>query len=159
MAPRRFDALLCLDPRRAFGDLGSAAARAGDWLRPGGQLVIGAHFQRRGGALIVESPLQSHGGVVEPYGESVRAFVGAGFELSATQVLGEAEWDDYVGAQRRALLAHAAEHLDDIEAAALRERAEAAYQSYWRHGRDHIGYALHLLRKPRPGSRLQVVRT
>jgi SAM-dependent methyltransferase len=149
---KRLDAVLCLEPARAFGDLDAAARRCFGWLRTGGRLVIGSRFLRRTPQLEFRSSLQSHDAPIEAYGESARAMVNGGFELLATMVLGEGEWDEYVGAQHRALLSFAEQHPEDPDAVALRERAESAYQVYWRHGRDTIGFAIHILRKPRSGS-------
>ena len=82
-------------------------------------------------------------------GASAREVVRVGFELLWTAVLSEAEWDAYEGASYRAVVAYAADHPDDPEAQAIRSRAEAWYQGYWRYGRDTLAFGVHGFVRPR----------
>lgn len=152
---RRYDAILCVGAPECVGSLDDTAARCLEWLRVGGMLVIGAPFLRR-------SPPPGYRGVLgeaaerlQPTGVYAHRVVGSGFELLVTAVCSEFEWDAYESAAYRAHVRYAAEHPDDPGADAMRARAEAWYQAYWKYGRDTLGYAFHLFRRPRGA--LQVV--
>ena len=144
---RRFDAILCVGDL-THGALEEVATRCLGWLRVGGAFVYGEPFLRRPPERVYRALLGSAADGLRMPGESARAIVAAGFELTRTAVLSESEWDAHESAIYRSSLKHAALHEDDDAARALRARAERWYQAYWRHGRDTLGYALHAFRKP-----------
>jgi cyclopropane fatty-acyl-phospholipid synthase-like methyltransferase len=149
LAERRYDAILCAGAPEHFTTVDETAARCLGWLRVGGVLVLGAPFLRRTPAHGYRGVLGEAAEHLRPTGVYARSVVGSGFELLVTAVCSECEWDAYESASYRAHLRYAAEHPDDPGAAAIRERAEAWYQAYWKYGRDTLGYAFHLFRRPR----------
>lgn len=153
-AERRYDAILCVGAPETFGALDETAARCLEWLRVGGLLVVGAPFLRRTPALGYRGVLGEAVEHLQPTGVYARSVVGSGFELMVTAVCSESEWDAYESASYRAHVRYAAEHPDDPGAHAIRERAEAWYQAYWKYGRETLGYAFHLFRRPRAALRV-----
>ncbi|HXQ30716.1 MAG TPA: class I SAM-dependent methyltransferase [Steroidobacteraceae bacterium] len=147
---RRFDAILCVGPAvPPFGSLEATAARCLEWLRVGGVLVLGEPFFRRAPAPSYRVLLGEAGMRLRMTGASASSVVGAGFELLVAAVCSESEWDAHESAAYRATLNYAASRHDEFEAKALRARADAWYQAYWRYGRDTLGFAFHAFRKPR----------
>jgi cyclopropane fatty-acyl-phospholipid synthase-like methyltransferase len=145
----RLDAILCVGPASASGSLEAGAARWLDWLRVGGVLVLGEPFLRRAPAPRYRALLGAAGADLRMTGVSARSVVRAGFELLVTAVCSESEWDAHESASYRATLEYAANRVAEPEARALRERADARYQAYWKYGRDTLGFAFHAFRKPR----------
>ena len=149
IAERRYDAILCVGATAAFGTPDEAAARCLEWLRVGGVLLMGEPFLRRppppGYRALLGDALEQ----LPMTGGHARTIVAAGYELLATAVCSESEWDAHESATYRACLHSAAARPADPAALALRARAEARYHAYWKYGRDTLGYAFHAFRKPR----------
>ncbi|HXQ63456.1 MAG TPA: class I SAM-dependent methyltransferase [Steroidobacteraceae bacterium] len=147
---RRFDAILCVAPEPPpCSSLEAVAARCLEWLRVGGVFVLGEPFLRRAPAPGYRALLGEAGARLRMTGASASSIVGAGFELLVTAVCSESEWDAHESAVYRATLKYAATQHDELQATALKERADAWYQAYWRYGRDTLGFAFHAFRKPR----------
>jgi SAM-dependent methyltransferase len=145
----RYDAILCVGAPEQFGALEETASRCLEWLRVGGMLVFGAPFLRRTPPTGYREVLGAAAEHLRPSGVYARSVVGSGFELMVTAVCSESEWDAYESAAYRAQVRYASAHPDEPGIDGLRERADAWYQAYWKYGRDTLGYAFHLFRRPR----------
>ena len=149
VAERRYDAILCVGAAAAFGAPAEAAARCLEWLRVGGVLLVGDPFLRRAPPPGYRALLGTAVEQLPMTGGHAHTIVAAGYELLATAVCSESEWDAHESAAYRACLQSAAARPGDPQARELRARAELRYHAYWKYGRDTLGYAFHAFRKPR----------
>jgi SAM-dependent methyltransferase len=148
--PGSFDAALCLGASWIFkGHAGTLRALAG-WTRPGGYVVVGEPFWKREpspeylkAAELRRDSFGTHLGNVETGGREGLLFL-------HTIVSSEDDWDRYEGYHRYATEMYAAEHPEDAEVPELL-RSVRAYgdDAYLRWGRDTLGWAVYLFRKPR----------
>jgi hypothetical protein len=98
--------------------------------------------------------LASFGGTAEElraHHENVSLARDRGLGIVWSRVSTDAEWDRYEGLYRVAMHRHLADHPEDPEAAAFRERSERWYDGYLRWGRDTMGFALYLFQRPSLG--------
>ena len=79
--------------------------------------------------------------------ENVLAAQARGWIPVWSAVTSDADWDRYEGLYRLGMARYLAEHPDDPEASAFRERSEHWYASYLRWGRDTLGFALYLFER------------
>jgi SAM-dependent methyltransferase len=142
-----FDLSLCIGSSHALGGPLAALEHLARWTRPGGFAVWGEGFWRRDPdpaylAAIGSSPhdLSTH------HGNAVAARE-RGWSLIWSAVTSDVGQDRYEGLYRLAMARYLAEHPDDPDAAAFRERSERWYDSYLRWGRDTMGFALYLLQR------------
>jgi SAM-dependent methyltransferase len=152
------DTIICLGGTATFGGLGAAAARCYELLRVGGRLLLGDFFWRRSPPAAYRELLGPAALTVPALGANARITVNAGFEQQLTTLASESEWDAFETARYRSALADAerlaASTAGETAAAPARQRAQSLYQAYWRHGRDALGFGLHVFRKPRGPMRL-----
>lgn len=74
-----------------------------------------------------------------------------GWSLVWSVVTSDAGFDRYEALYRLGMARHLAEHPEDPEADAYRDRSERWYANYIRWGRETMGFALYLLeRAPKP---------
>ncbi len=152
------DIVICLGGTASFGGLNAAAAKCYELLRVGGRLLLGDFFWRKSPPAAYRELLGDAALCVPALGANARVTVNAGFEQQLTTLASESEWDAFETARYRSALREAdrlaAGAADEAAAALARERAQSLYQAYWRHGRDALGFGLHVFRKPRGPMRL-----
>jgi SAM-dependent methyltransferase len=142
-----YDLTVCVGASHALGGPVATLEHLPRWTRPGGYALWGEGFWRRepdpaylaaiGGS---KSELATH------YG-NVTAAHARGWSVIWSAVTSDSELDRYEGLYRMGMARHLAEHPDEPEAAAFRERSERWYDSYLRWGRDTMGFALYLLER------------
>jgi len=71
-------------------------------------------------------------------------------DLVHTIVSSKDDWNCYEGLQWYATAEYACTHPDDPDLAAVAEQVEKARATYLRRGRDMLGWAIYLFRKPTP---------
>jgi len=141
-----YDAALCIGATHAYGDFDRTLAALRGRVRPGGHVLIGDGYWKRTPdpgylELLGAAPdeMTTHAG-------NVARAEALGFVLQYAAVAGEADWDHYEGLYRRAVERHVAEHPDDPETPAYRERIRRWHAGYLAWGRDTLGFGLYLLR-------------
>jgi SAM-dependent methyltransferase len=146
-----FDLTLCIGSSHALGGPTAALEHLARWTRPGGHALWGEGFWRRAPDPDYLSAIGSAEQDLGTHQDNVAAAQARGWSLVWSAVTSDADWDRYEGLYRLAMARHLAEHPDDSEADAFRERSERWYASYLRWGRDTLGFALYLLeRRPNP---------
>ncbi len=118
------------------------------WTRPGGLVAVGEPF-------FVGEPSEAYlefsGMKREDFGThhgNVETGVSMGLTPLYTLVSRPDEWDHYEWLQEVAVDRHATQNPDDPDLAELRTRMEHKREEYLRWGRDELGWAIYLFRKP-----------
>lgn len=147
-APESFDLTCCLGASWIWnGHAGTLRALA-DFTRPGGQVLVGEPFWKQdpAGEYLEASGMQpelfgSHAG-------NVQTGVDLGLAPLYAAVSNGDEWDYYETLMWRGAELWAAENPDDPDREEVLRRTASAREEYLRWGRDTLGWALYLFRKP-----------
>ncbi len=140
-----------------------AACIGGSWIYQGheGTLEALMKMMRPGGLVLVGEPFW----IKEPHPEylklsghdpelcgshagNVNAGLDLGLSLLYSLVSNQDDWDRYEGLQWQAAHRYAAAHPDDPDVEALLETSDKSRDAYLRWGRDCLGWAMYLFRKP-----------
>jgi len=134
-----YDVALCLGASFVWSGLAGTLDALEPAVRPGGHVVVGEPFWRR-------LPLP------EDYAERNELFTTlegtvAIMETGTLRVVSviassEDDWDRYETLHWRAVEEWLAENAEDPDASDIRSRHERYKESYLRHGREHLGWAI-----------------
>lgn len=140
--------VLCIGATYALGGFQAALDRIRFLVRPGGCAILGEVFWQQppdDEYLVVlgasRTDLQSHP-------QNLADIVAAGWEIQTAAVSSLAEWDDYEDDYAQNVVDWLAAHPDDPEAPAFRERIRTWRAAYLQYGRETLGFALYLMRRP-----------
>jgi SAM-dependent methyltransferase len=140
-----------------------ASCIGGSWIYNGhkGALEALARMTQPGGLVLAGEPywrtapppdyLQQAGleaGMFGTHADNVQTGVDQGLSLLYTVVSSEDDWDRYEGLQWQAAERYAADHPDDPDVEPLLQTARRNRDAYLRWGRDCLGWAMYLFRKP-----------
>jgi SAM-dependent methyltransferase len=147
--PGSFDATLCLGASWIFGGHEKTLVALARFARPGGMVVAGQPFWKRD-----PSPehLAATGLARDAWGThvgNIEAGVPAGLAFLHAIESSRDDWDRYEGLHRYSIELYAADHPDDPDVPALlAETRRYGHDVYLRWGRDEVGWAVYLFRKP-----------
>ncbi|HEX5589751.1 MAG TPA: methyltransferase domain-containing protein [Candidatus Limnocylindrales bacterium] len=147
-APGSFDLASCLGASWIFeGHRGTLEALR-DAVRPGGQVLVGEPFWRTepDPAYLASAKLRA-----EDFGThagNVATGVEVGLVPLIAFVSNDDEWDRYETLQWRAAARYAAAHPDDPDVPTLVARVDQGRTEYLTWGRQTLGWALYLFRRP-----------
>ena len=143
-----FDAALAVGATHVFGGLGASLAALGAWVRRGGRILVGEGYWKREPhpdylAVLGATPdeLTDHAG-------NVAAGTAAGLELLTAVETALDDWDRYEDTYAANVEIFAAENPDDPDRDAMLKRIRRWRDGYLQWGRDTLGFALYLFRKP-----------
>ena len=143
-----FDLAICLGASWIFGGYRGTVRRLTSLVRPGGQVLVGEPFwlHEPDPAYLAASdtPRGAHG----THAENAAAGEAEGLTLVYTLVSSPADWDRYEGLRWHAAERYAASHPDDPDLPALLAKSRRNRDAYLRWGRDCLGWAVYLFRKP-----------
>jgi SAM-dependent methyltransferase len=138
----------CLGGSWIFGGhKGTLEALAG-MAEPGGLVLVGEPYWKREPA---PEYLEMTGLTFEQQGShpgNVQAGVDLGLAFLYSVVSSQDDWDRYEGLQWQAAERHAVGTPEDTDNEALLNRARSGRDAYLRWGRDCLGWAMYLFRKP-----------
>jgi len=141
--PGTFDAALCLGASFVWDGLDGTLEALAPAVRAGGHVAVGEPFWR-------SWPLPE--GVDDlgylPLPDTAAKLEQAGLALVTLIASSEDDWDTYESLHWRALEEWLAAHPDEPDAPTLRERFEDARDSYLRHERALLGWAIFVGWKP-----------
>ncbi len=147
-APGSFDLGICLGASWAFGGHGGTLRALAAAVTAGGQVLVGEPFWRHEPAPeylewagLRRDEFGTHAGNVE-------AGVEAGLVPMLAYASTDEEWDRYETLQWRAVARHAAANPDDPDLGDLVARADHSRHEYLAWGRDTLGWAIYLFRRP-----------
>jgi SAM-dependent methyltransferase len=116
--------------------------------RPGGLVLVGEPFWMTDPAPEYLKLTGQDPDLCGSHAENVTVGEDAGLALLYTQVANSDDWDRYEGLQWQAAERYAADHPDDPEVEALLRNTRRSRDAYLRWGRNCLGWALYLFRKP-----------
>lgn len=147
-APESLDLASCIGASWVYGNHRGTLEALMKMTRPGGLLLVGEPFwitdpDPQYLKLTGADPNMcgSHAGNVA-IGEDV------GLSLLYTAVTNQDDWDRYEGLQWQAAERYAADHPDDGDVEALLRSIRRGRDAYLRWGRNCLGWAMYLFRKP-----------
>jgi SAM-dependent methyltransferase len=116
--------------------------------RPGGLVLVGEPFWR-----VEPDPAYLKASGEDPelcgsHADNVQIGVDLGLAFLYSMVSNEDDWDRYEGLQWQAAERYAATHPDDPDTEELLNKSNGNRDAYLRWGRDCLGWALYLFRKP-----------
>jgi SAM-dependent methyltransferase len=139
LEPESFDAALCLGASFVWGTIAETAAVLVTAVRGGGFVAIGEPFWH--GPAPPEEV--DHLGYVD-LAATVKRFQAAGLAVTGLIASSQDDWDRYRSLHWRAMEEWLEERPDDQ----LRAQHERRRDDYLRHGRDLLGWAIFVGRKP-----------
>jgi SAM-dependent methyltransferase len=143
LEPEGYDAALCLGASFVWHGLDGTLAALAPAVRPGGHVVVGEPFWR-------SWPLPEAVDDMDylPLRGTVARFEAARLPLVTLIAASEDDWDTYESLHWRAVEEWLAGHLDDPDAAGIRDRHERARDDYLSFQRGLLGWAILAGRKP-----------
>jgi SAM-dependent methyltransferase len=147
-APESFDLACCVGASWIFGGHPGTLAALRDATRPGGQVLVGEPFwiHEPGPEYLAWSGM--HREDFGTHASNVEAGVAAGLEPLLALVSNGDECDRYETLQWRAAARWAAANPDDPDVAEVAARVPHNRHEYLTWGRDTLGWALYLFRRP-----------
>jgi protein-L-isoaspartate O-methyltransferase len=143
-----FDAAMCVGAAWVFGGMRGTLTQLARWTRPGGTVVAGEPFWIREPPdeyLLAEGvsrqQFATHAGNVA-LGEA------AGLRLAQAVVSNQDDWDRYESATWLATEDYVRDHPDDPDVPELLATTARYRDAYLRYGRDCLGWAMYVFRKP-----------
>jgi SAM-dependent methyltransferase len=134
-----WDVALCLGASFVWGDLAGTLAALEPVVRPGGHVVVGEPFWRK---LPLPEDYEDRDGPFTTLEGTVSRMELGSLRVVSVIASSEDDFDRYDTLHWRAVEEWLAENGDDPDAADIRSRHEQSKQTYVRHGRDHLGWAL-----------------
>ena len=129
------------------GHEGTLKALSG-MVKPGGLVLVGEPFWRTQPDPDYLKLTGQGADLCGSHWANVRTGVDMGLSLLYTVVSNEDDWDRYEGLQWQAAERYAVEHPDDPDVKALLQTSRKNQDAYLRWGRDCLGWAMYLFRKP-----------
>jgi SAM-dependent methyltransferase len=120
----------------------------GGMVQPGGLVLVGEPFWRTQPDPDYLKLAGCDAGLCGTHWANVRTGLDLGLSLLYTAVSNEDDWDRYEGLQWQAAERYAAAHPEDPDVEALLQTARQNRDAYLRWGRDCLGWAMYLFRKP-----------
>jgi SAM-dependent methyltransferase len=117
-------------------------------VQPGGLVLVGEPFWRTEPVDEYLKAIGHDASLCGTHMSNVQTGVDLGLSLLYTVVSNEDDWDRYEGLQWQAAERYAAVHPDDPDAKQLLQTARQGRNAYLRWGRDCLGWAMYLFRKP-----------
>jgi uncharacterized protein YhfF/cyclopropane fatty-acyl-phospholipid synthase-like methyltransferase len=142
-----FDLTLCVGSSHALGGRTKALEHLARWTRPGAYALLGEGFWKRDPDPAYLAAIGSSKHDLSTHYENAAAAHAHGWSVVWSVVTSDASFDRYEALYRLSMARYLAEHPDDPDAAAFRERSERWYDSYLRWGRETMGFALYLLER------------
>jgi len=142
-----YDLAACVGASHAFGTTARALGALSRIVRPSGLVLFGEGYWRRE----PDPEYLAATGIAHDELGPLEATIGsawaAGLSLRETFVASEVDFVRYETTHARAIAAHARNHPDDKDAAAMHDRSRAWQEAFERCGRSTMGFALFLFAK------------
>lgn len=140
-----YDAAVCLGASFVYGGLVQTIDALEPAVRPGGFVVVGEPYWRR---LPLPVDYEDRGDPWTTLEGTVVMFETTGIPVVSIIASSEDDWDRYETLHWLAVEGWLAENGDDPDAAEIRARHESSKRTYLRHGREYLGWAIFVGRKP-----------
>ncbi|MBT4124972.1 MAG: class I SAM-dependent methyltransferase [Chloroflexi bacterium] len=146
--PSSFDLAMCLGASWVWGGhLGTIEALK-KLVKPGGLMVLGEPYKLKEpepGYIEAEPDFAPS---MVTHAENVEIAQNAGLKLLYAIASDHNDWDRYEGLRLRAAELFAEENPDDPDAIEILEKQRGEHDTYLKHGRDTVGWAIYMFRAP-----------
>ena len=143
--PEAYDAALCLGATFVWGSLADTVEALTPAVRPGGHVVVGEPYWRR--LPLPEDYEERHDPWTTLEG-TVTIFETSGLPVVSVIASSDDDWDRYETLHWQAVEAWLADNPGDPDAREVRAWHERHKRIYLRHGRELVGWAIFVGRKP-----------
>ncbi len=143
--PESYDAALCLGASFVYGSLADTVDALAPTVRPGGHVVVGEPYWRW---LPLPEDYEDRDDPWTTLEGTVTIFETSALPVVSVIAASEDDWDRYETLHWQAVEAWLLENPGDPDAAGIRARHERHKRTYLRHGRDVLGWAIFVGRKP-----------
>jgi SAM-dependent methyltransferase len=148
LQPASLAAMLCMAASHAYGGFRPLLREARRMLCPGGLLLAAEGFWMRPPDPEYLALLEATLDELTTHEGNQTVALEEGFTVRHSEVASVEEWDDYEGRYAAAVERFVAEHPDDPDASAMRDRIRRWRDGYTRWGRDTLGMGFYLLGVP-----------
>ena len=142
------DLASCIGASWIYNGHKGALEALGRLVQPGGLVLVGEPFWRTEPDPDYLKLTGQTADLCETHMSNVQTGVDLGLSLLFTVVSNEDDWDRYEGLQWQAAERYAAAHPDDPDVEQLLQTSSKNRDAYLRWGRDCLGWAMYLFRKP-----------
>jgi SAM-dependent methyltransferase len=142
-----FDLTMCIGASWIWSGHEGTLKALVNWTKAGGLVLVGEPYK-------LQDPTPEHVeadefvGTLVPHADNVRIGLELGLTFLYSIDSSKDDWDRYEFMQAQSAERWAIGNPDDPDVDALLTRSRAGTELYLRHGRDVIGWALYLFRKP-----------
>ncbi len=140
-----FDAALCLGASFVYGSLADTVDALASAVRPGGYVAVGEPYWRR---LPLPEDYEDRDGGWTTLEGTVLIFETSGLTVVSVIASSEDDWDRYETLHWQTVERWLEANPDDADAADIRARHRRYKRRYLRYGRDYLGWAIFVGRKP-----------
>ena len=146
--PESLDLAMCIGASWVFGGHHGTLRALKEMVRPGGLILVGEPYwlQKPSGEYLAAEEFSE-----EDFGahyDNVAIGEAEGLASLHSVVSGHDDWDTYEGLQWYAAEQYSRSHPDDPDVPELMKRTTRSRDIYLRWGRDVLGWAMYLFRKP-----------
>lgn len=146
--PASFDLASCLGASWIWGGHAGTLEALARQVRPGGLVLAGEPFWRSGPSPGYLAATGYAGDMFGSHHGNVQAGIGLGLQFLYSVVSSADDFDRYEGLQWYAAEHYAVEHPADPDLPEILGRVAKYRDAYLQWGRDELGWALYLFRKP-----------
>lgn len=143
------DLASCIGGSWVYGGHRGTLEALGSMAQPGGLVLVGEPFWRTQPDPDYLELTGQDADLCGTHSGNVQTGVDLGLSLLYTVVSSEDDWDRYEGLQWQAAERYAAAHPDDPDVEELLQTSNKNRSAYLRWGRDCLGWAMYLFKKPR----------
>jgi cyclopropane fatty-acyl-phospholipid synthase-like methyltransferase len=143
--PVAYDAALCLGASFVWGSLADTVEALAPAVRPGGHVVVGEPYWRR---LPLPEDYEERRDPWTTLEGTVTIFETSGLPVVSVIASSDDDWDRYETLRWQAVEAWLADNREDPDAQEVRAWHERHKRIYLRHGRELVGWAIFVGRKP-----------
>ena len=144
----RFDLASCIGASWIYQGHKGALEALIKMVRPGGLVLVGEPFWRAEPNPEYLKRTEQPADLCGSHAGNVQTGVDLGLSFLFSVVSSDDDWDRYEGLQSQAAERYAAAHPDDPDIEDLLKTSRTNRDAYLRWGRDCLGWALYLFRKP-----------
>jgi hypothetical protein len=143
--PETYDAALCLGASFVYGSLADTVDALAPTVRPGGYVAVGEPYWRR---LPLPEEYEDRDGGWTTLEGTVVVFETSGLPVVSVIASSEDDWDRYETLHWHTVERWLEANPEDPDARDIRSRHERYKRTYLRYGRDYLGWAILVGRKP-----------
>jgi len=146
--PESFDLTMCIGATWVWGGYKGTLSALKQRTRPGGLILVGEPYK-------IKDPDQAYldaegdfAANLVTHHDNYRVGVDSGLTFLYSMVSSADDWDRYEGMTHRGAESYAIENPEDLDVPELLDLARQNTEKYLRWGRDTLGWAVYMFRKP-----------